>query len=160
LLVTITLELVSDAVSWVVAGTPTIWTSKFEVAHALTLLGRSFIQAGKVPAAAALTTEERKVGFVKFSSCHEFGMAVSMTVNTELGISAIKAAAAAEADASASGLVSVPIDSAVAVVSGAGVASAEAAKRRATKTLCMVIVRNKAKDRSVQRKELGLTKEK
>ena len=159
-LVTITLEPVSDTVSWVVAGTPTIWASKFEVAHALTLLGRSLNQAGKVPAAAALTTEERKVGFVIISFCHEYGMAVSMTVNTELGISAIKAAAEAEAAESASELVSEPIDSAVAVVSGAGVASAEAAKRRAAKNLYMVIVHNKARDRSEQKKELGLTKKK
>lgn len=155
--VTVTLEPVSDTVSWVVAGTPIIWASKFEVAHALTLLGRSLNQAGKVPAAAALTTEERKVGFVRISSCHEYGMAVSKSVNTELGIAAIKAAAEAEA-AKASDLISVPIESAVAVVSGAGVASAEAAKRRAAKNLCMVIVRNKAKDRSAQKKRVRLDK--
>lgn len=67
-----------------------------------------------------------------------------MTVRMELGIAASSeaaAAAAAEAAASPSGLVTLlPLDSTVAVCCGCGEASAEAAKRRTTKDLRMVIV--------------------
>lgn len=93
-----------------------------------------------MPAAAALATEERKAGSVRISSCQEAGIAVSMTVNMELGIAAIKAAAVAEPDASLLELTKVAI-SAVAVTSGAGALSAVAARIRGARALyCMVKV--------------------
>lgn len=69
------------------------------------------------------------------SSCHEAGIAVSMTVRTELGIAATSEEAEAAAAASASGSVRLPL----AVCCGSGEASAEATKRRAAKDVRMVI---------------------
>jgi hypothetical protein len=92
-------------------------------------------QAGYEPSAAALATEARKAGSVRISICQEVGTAVSMTDKMESGISARKASAAEEADAMAPLSKSVPNDSAVAVTSGAGVASAVAARRRVARVL-------------------------